>query len=421
MRASTTGMGGAFGIVLAADPSEERGGKGLYDLYDVGEKLGSGNFGEVRACRPRNTKDDLAVKIVDRQSAAVMAAEVYRTVQEELDIMGLVHHPNVVELREIFDDNRFLYVVMERMLGGELFVVMKDRRAEVVEDDLARVGMQLLDALAYLHSQYIVHRDIKAQNILLTEPLDGPGRVLQRAGVKLIDFGLAARAPPECIGVGEGRLDLVCGTPAMYAPEIWAQQDSAPTYWKRLWGSSYGSKVDVWAVGVVLYMALCGRLPFREKQASRLAFKVCDPDEVVSSSDPQRWGRNTSQGCRACLASLLTKDQNKRPTATVACKSEWLQARSRRRTRALRFVPQEVREAAFEEASTVLDLQKPGPEELRVARMAWREERAVAAMRSAKEDAPSSPSVGSCSSTSWDSSSDSNVCDEEDEPMSCHC
>jgi len=171
---------------------------------------------------------------------------------------------------------------------------------------------------------------------------------------------------------------------------------------------------------VVLYMALCGRLPFREKQASRLAYKVCDPKEVVRSADTERWGRNKSQGCRDCLSSLLTKDQNRRPTAAAACKDDWLQARSKRRTRALRFVPQDVREAAFDEAQLALELQRPGPEDFRVARAATRERRAHAKMAAANE-APSSPSSASCSSTSCSSSSDSDIGDEDEGHIDCHC
>lgn len=336
-----------------ATTCDARGGKTLHDLYDVGEKLGSGNFGEVRKCRPHNSDDDLAVKIIDRSSAAVKKVEVHQRARVELDILTAVHHPNVIEVREVFEDDRFLYVVMECAQGGELFQAVADKHADVVETDLAPVGLQLLEALEYLHSNHIVHRDVKAQNVLLTQR-PRPGRALLDANVKLIDFGLATKLPAECFASDQAKLDLVCGSPAMFAPEIWAVREDAPSRWPLLWGHGYGPKVDVWAVGVVLYMALLGTLPFPGRDPMRLASKVCDPK--LQPAFEGRRGHRTSSNCRKFLASLLEKDQCQRPSAAAACQSRWLRGRSRG---LLHAIPEEVRAGALEESLFALGLQLP--------------------------------------------------------------
>mmetsp|Transcript_178527 Transcript_178527/g.566513 ORF Transcript_178527/g.566513 Transcript_178527/m.566513 type:complete len:437 (-) Transcript_178527:223-1533(-) len=341
--------------------SDDEGGKSIWDTYEVGEKLGSGNFGEVRACRRRKVArdgadDSLAVKIVDRQSKQVQAAEAFHAARMELDIMTGLSHPNVVELKEIFEDNRFLYVVMELVPGGELFKVISDRRAVVWEEDIASIGLQILEALEYLHGIGIVHRDIKAQNLLLTEAPQVPGRALQKAEVKLIDFGLATRLRQECLTTQETQLNVVCGTPAMCAPEIWAAQSTAPSAWKQQWGCMYGPKVDIFALGVVLYTALLGKLPFMERQAARLAAKVCDPDEKPAFESKS--GHRVSSGCQKFLGSLLEKDQTKRPSAAAARQDGWLGGRGSKkaRTRGLTLapIPIDVREAAAVEVEAAL-------------------------------------------------------------------
>eukprot|EP00434_Breviolum_minutum_P013311 symbB.v1.2.011729.t1/scaffold699.1/size171451/6 len=137
------------------------------------------------------------------------------------------------EDRLICEDKRFLYVVMERVKGGELFEALKSELAVIIEQDVARVGLQLMKALDYIHGCNIVHRDIKAQNILLSEPPILPGRALLNADIKLIDFGLSAKLPRECWRQQDRAFDTICGTPACCAPEIWATQEKAIPLWRK--------------------------------------------------------------------------------------------------------------------------------------------------------------------------------------------
>lgn len=387
-----------MGAVFGCEDDGSDSGKSFYDVYRLSETLGSGNYGQVHICRQHDCKETLAVKIVDKDSDAAQELESCGGTRTELDIMSTVHHPNVIDLKEVFEDARFLYVVMECLPGGELFKVISDKQVDVYERDMACVGKQLFEALAYLHGLSIVHRDVKAQNILLTRVPLRLGRALQGENVKIIDFGLATRAPAGCMG--EARLDLVCGSPAMCAPEIWSSHCGAPRTWKNLWGMSYNSKVDVWAAGIVLYLAMFGTLPFLEKLPAKLAAKICDP-KLHPTFKGRRSARKVTYGCQMFLGTLLQKNQECRPTAAAACHDSWLQGA--RRTRDVGVVPKEDRQGAFEVAHNALKLRFPlgglDPEELRQAR--------ADARRSLQSCAPGKEGSDSDSTSSTDKDSDS--------------
>eukprot|EP00931_Biecheleriopsis_adriatica_P086623 TRINITY_DN61246_c0_g1_i1.p1 TRINITY_DN61246_c0_g1~~TRINITY_DN61246_c0_g1_i1.p1 ORF type:complete len:406 (-),score=91.83 TRINITY_DN61246_c0_g1_i1:31-1248(-) len=343
----------------------------IYDYFDLGELIGTGNFGHVLTCFPIGEsspiKQDLAVKIVDLESSQSKATEEVKAARDELRIMRGLQHPHIVKLVQTFEDKRFLYVVMERLLGGELFEALKSKTAEILEQDVARLGSQLMQALAYIHGLLIVHRDVKAQNILLTEPPELSGRALGRADIKLIDFGLAAKLRQDCCGWSQTdrQLEIVCGTPAMCAPEIWATQPKANPKWALRYGANYGPKVDVYAAGVVLYLAIYGQLPYVAASTSKLVEKVCSPTTQppflpgVRSKDFK-----VSSASQDCLTSMLAKHPDERISAAGAASSTWLSGgslgrRTRRLPSASFALPLEVRMSAAREAQDALALQSP--------------------------------------------------------------
>eukprot|EP00439_Symbiodinium_sp_Y106_P077413 s157_g16.t1 len=252
-----------------------------------------------------------------------------------------------------WQDKRFLYVIMERIKGGELFEALKSELAVITEQDMSRVSLQLLKALEYLHSCRVVHRDIKAQNILLTEPPLLPGRALCKADIKVIDFGLSARLPQECCWRQNDRsFDIVCGTPACCAPEIWATQEGALPIWKKRFGFRYGAKVDVYAAGVVIYMALLGQLPYYAETSLKLARLVCSKDSYPSF-ESKDGSHQVSSRCREFLSRLLEKDPNSRCTAAQAARHPWLSGRAKRSIP--QPIPLQVRSSAAAEAKASLE------------------------------------------------------------------
>eukprot|EP00929_Paragymnodinium_shiwhaense_P098236 TRINITY_DN59753_c0_g1_i1.p1 TRINITY_DN59753_c0_g1~~TRINITY_DN59753_c0_g1_i1.p1 ORF type:complete len:492 (+),score=126.58 TRINITY_DN59753_c0_g1_i1:72-1547(+) len=290
----------------------------VFDLYEIGTLLGSGFFGQVRVCSSadEHDKQKYAVKIVDTKGEVFKQAAAHLSARTEAAVLKAVRHPHIVELYDCFEQERWLFLVMEYISGGELFSALANPRLNVTESVVAHIGGQLLEALHHLHEHFVVHRDVKAENILLdTNPL--------KTGewhIKLVDFGLALRVErPSCIFNMTCRdqaplEELICGTAYYCAPEVWV--------------NDYGPKVDVWAAGVVMYLALLGRFPFYDQDAGVLEAMICNPMEFpafepVKAKESEHY--QVSMWARDCLEQLLQKDSQHRPTAQEALNIEWLQ------------------------------------------------------------------------------------------------
>ncbi|KAK6636632.1 hypothetical protein RUM43_010294 [Polyplax serrata] len=199
--------------------------------YKIGKIIGDGNFAVVRQCVDRLYGKEYAVKIIDKSK---WKGE-YQIIENEVEILRKVNHPNIIKLLDEYDMPSELYLVME-LEEGDLFDVIASSK-KFPEDESRLMIKHLSSALAYLHNRRIVHRDIKPENLLVR--LDENKKV---RSVKLGDFGLAQ--------VVTEPLYSVCGTPTYVAPEILSE-------------TGYELKVDVWAAGVLLYILLCGYAPFR--------------------------------------------------------------------------------------------------------------------------------------------------------------
>ena len=155
----------------------------------------------------------------------------------------MIRHPYVVEIRDVYESKRWIYISMESVKGGELFNYLDQN--SLTEIGIAQIMKQALQALDYLHACGIMHRDIKPENILveLDDPLPGQRtRALKR--IKITDFGLS-----KIVTSRDQVLDC-CGTPAYVAPEI-------------LQKTPYHKQVDIWALGVVFYLMVAKALPFQ--------------------------------------------------------------------------------------------------------------------------------------------------------------
>ncbi|KAL3916203.1 MAG: hypothetical protein SGPRY_006923 [Prymnesium sp.] len=197
--------------------------------YSLLSRVADGEFAEVWVGKAKRTDEDIAVKLTKQKHAMARA---------------------FVELREAILDQKFTLIVMELLKGGELFDHIL-QRGQLTEDDCRSVTRDIVGALAYLHSRGVVHRDVKPDNCLFTEPPD-PSQPLPR--LKLCDFGLARFMPTNDL---QGPMLTVCGTPGYAAPELVGGN------------GSYGGQCDMWAAGVLLYEALSGRCPFDTRQLGK--------------------------------------------------------------------------------------------------------------------------------------------------------
>jgi len=158
-------------------------------------------------------------------------------IENELEILRRIKHPNIVKLIEEYKTEDYVYLIMEFLKAGDLLDDVTAKK-KYTEKEAAHMVYNLTSAVAYLHAHEIVHRDVKLENVLVQRMADG------MRTLKLADFGLATK-------LEQGKLlNQKCGSPVYVAPEI-------------LLGKSYGFEVDVWSLGVIMYILLCGYAPFQ--------------------------------------------------------------------------------------------------------------------------------------------------------------
>ncbi|KAI1333281.1 SMAD/FHA protein kinase [Xylariaceae sp. FL0255] len=219
-----------------------RTSSGFLQQYTLLERLGKGHFAEVFLCVEKSTGHRYAVKVFTKHPGLEERSKTDGLQQEIAVLMG-VSHPNVLCLKDTFNEKNAVYLVLELAPEGELFnfIVMKQKLSE---DEARNLFVQLFQGIKYLHERNIVHRDIKPENILLVD---------KEPHAKLADFGLA-----KIIGE-ESFTTTLCGTPSYVAPEILAEGRHR----------KYTKAVDIWSLGVVLYICLCGFPPFSDELYSR--------------------------------------------------------------------------------------------------------------------------------------------------------
>ena len=171
--------------------------------------------------------------------------------QTELNLLRTTDHPNIIKLYDIYEDNKYIYLIMEECNGGEFFDSLAKRAKEknmYTEKECARIFRQILEAVNYLHAHGVCHRDLKPENILFSNVADD-------SSLKLIDFGLSK------VLDGEGNMKKTVGTTFYMAPEVIQ--------------GNYNEKCDIWSCGIILYIMLCGKPPFYSQDEEELKKKIC--------------------------------------------------------------------------------------------------------------------------------------------------
>ena len=261
--------------------------------YELGRVLGTGSTGEVRLGRHRMSGENVAVKIISKKRLQC-DYEGYRKVRREAAMMKLVHHPNILKLYDIFKTEENLYLILEHAANGELFDKLAEE-APLSETEALKIFQQIIQAVSYCHQRGIVHRDLKASNILLAE--DG--------SIKLADFGMCSLVGPQSM------LDTQCGTLTYLAPEVLA-------------GDPYcGRKADIWSCGVLLYVLVTGSFPtdcenLRQQNLTIRSWGRHIPSSLVPST--------VSAECRELIQMMLTIDSALRASLEAIMVSKWYSA-----------------------------------------------------------------------------------------------
>jgi len=271
-------------------------------VYDIGQQLGIGSFAKVHLCVDVSTGNKYAMKIIDKKRIQMNSKGKHKDgnkFMEEVNILMRVNHPNIIQVVEAIETEDALYVILELVAGGDLLDKMIDYGREFPEDRARVIFIQMLDAVMYLHSVGIAHRDLKPENILLVNKTEDR--------IKLTDFGLSRI-------VGEGSyMQTICGTPMYVAPEVIANMgQKAP--------KGYGKSVDVWSLGVILYMMLCGEPPFDQRKSTPILEQV-KKGEYQMPADLQLM---LSQDARNLISQLLQVDVEKRISLEKIAQHPWI-------------------------------------------------------------------------------------------------
>ncbi|XP_076246771.1 SNF related kinase [Calliopsis andreniformis] len=255
-------------------------------LYDLEQTLGRGHFAVVKLARHVFTGEKVAVKVIDKSKLdEVSRAHLF----QEVRCMKLVQHPNVVRLYEVIDTQTKLYLILELGDGGDLYDYIMRHDSGLSEEVARTYFRQIVRAISYCHRLHVVHRDLKPENVVFFEKL---------GTVKLTDFGFSNRFCP-----GQ-KLETSCGSLAYSAPEI-------------LLGDSYDAPaVDVWSLGVILYMLVCGHAPFQEANDSETLTMIMDCKYSIPP--------HVSDGCKRLIAKMLVREPEGRATLEEIAADPWL-------------------------------------------------------------------------------------------------
>ncbi|XP_071531807.1 ribosomal protein S6 kinase alpha-2 isoform X3 [Panulirus ornatus] len=262
----------------------------VHDEYDICEEVGRGSYSVCRRCVHRATRQEYAVKIIPKKT---------RDCQEEIEILYRYgHHSNIISLRDVYEDDSHVYLVMEMMKGGELLDKIL-RQKFFSEREASAVLLTLTNAVQYLHQNGVVHRDLKPSNIMYADISGSP------ESLRICDFGFAKQLRAE-----NGLLMTPCYTANFVAPEVLKKQ-------------GYDAACDIWSLGVLLYTMLAGQTPFAQGPNDTPEDILQRIGEGKFSLDSGNWV-SVSPAAKDLVTQMLHLDPNQRLTAAQVANHPWL-------------------------------------------------------------------------------------------------
>jgi len=269
--------------------------KQFMNHYEMEEEVGRGHFGYTCSAKGKKGSlkgQDVAVKVIPKlkMTTAIAIEDARREVKM---LRALTGHRNLVQFYDAYEDDNNVYIVMELCKGGELLDRILSRGGKYSEDDAKEVMVQILSVVSYCHLQGVVHRDLKPENFLFSSKDE-------HSPLKAIDFGLSDYVKPD------ERLNDIVGSAYYVAPEVLHR--------------SYGPEADMWSIGVIAYILLCGSRPFWARSESGIFRAVL---KAEPSFDEAPWPSLSSDAVDF-VKRLLNKDYRKRLTAAQALSHPWL-------------------------------------------------------------------------------------------------
>ncbi|XP_075562856.1 ribosomal protein S6 kinase alpha-2 isoform X1 [Pelecanus crispus] len=260
------------------------------DGYEIKEDIGIGSYSVCKRCVHKATETEFAVKIIDKSK---------RDPSEEIEILlRYGQHPNIITLKDVYDDGKYVYLVMELMRGGELLDRILRQKC-FSEREASAVLCTITRTVDYLHSQGVVHRDLKPSNILYMDESGNPD------SIRICDFGFAKQLRAE-----NGLLMTPCYTANFVAPEVLKRQ-------------GYDAACDIWSLGILLYTMLAGFTPFANGPDDT-------PEEILARIGSGKYaltGGNwdsVSDTAKDIVSKMLHVDPHQRLTAVQVLRHPWI-------------------------------------------------------------------------------------------------
>ncbi|XP_029640918.2 serine/threonine-protein kinase NIM1-like isoform X2 [Octopus sinensis] len=254
-------------------------------FYRIRGELGSGNFSSVKLGIHTLVKEKVAIKILDKTR---LDLKTQRLLSREIEIMEHLRHPNIIRLYEVVETLAKVHLIMEYAPGGELFTKLSNE-GRLTEPEAKFIFAQILSAVEHMHSHYIIHRDLKAENVFYAAPFF----------VKVGDFGFSTICRSE-----QQELNTFCGSPPYAAPELFRDD------------IYYGTFVDIWALGILLYFMVTGSMPFRAENVTRMKKCILNGMYAIPMF--------VSDSCHFLIRGILRSLPQDRFTIEEIKNSEWL-------------------------------------------------------------------------------------------------
>lgn len=261
--------------------------RGIMDIFKIERVIGQGSYATVRHVVERRTGVTFALKSYSK--LRLCDAQRKESVKREVDILLTLEHSNIIKLHRTIDTPTQLHLVMEHGGGLSLMNYLKMKSGRKLEEEEAKVVFkQIVEGLQYLHQKNVAHRDMKLENILIDE----------ESNVKIIDFGFSLVTPRT------KPLNVCCGTPSYMAPELMARKNY------------YGHLVDVWALGIILYILVVGIFPFKAPTNHELYQKI--------TTGQYQFPDFLSAEIKALIKKMLRMNPHERPSAKEILTDPWL-------------------------------------------------------------------------------------------------
>lgn len=315
-----TGLGPGLGIKSSTNSmnssnfgtNSSKKQKQFHSLFELSEEIGVGSTSKCYKCYKKssssynspNNNSLFACKIIDKRQVELKFSGILDQFNIEISVLKSLNHPNIIKLIDSFETKDRIYMVMEHMEGGELFDYVV-KKGTLSEEEASVIVRQIISAVDHMHNLNIIHRDLKPENLLLTFPKSSDGSTSSNfPQIKLIDFGLAKILNEEEFNVASSFL----GTKGYLAPEM-------------LQRHQYDKSIDMWALGVIVFVLLCGCLPFDDNNN---IINEEDAKKMFILKFPKWVNNNLSVSAKDLLYKLLEINPRKRITASEALAHPWV-------------------------------------------------------------------------------------------------